>query len=89
MSWLIILANILLYSTMNKLQQLLNYNNLEYTKRILVSSWNPIQFRLNNGYNINEEILFEQKLDKRDSVVDRKFLLKRFAYRKDIQGSTI
>jgi hypothetical protein len=43
----------------------------------LVSNWNPTQFRLDNGYNINEEIIFEQKLDKRDSVVDRKFLLKR------------
>jgi hypothetical protein len=77
MSWLILLTNFLLYSMMNKLQQLLNYNNLKYTKWILVNNWNSTQFRLDNGYNINEEILFEQKLDRRNSTVDGKFLLKK------------
>jgi hypothetical protein len=33
--WLILLANILLYSTMNKLQQFLYYSNLEYTKGVI------------------------------------------------------
>jgi hypothetical protein len=38
-SCLILLANILLYSTINKLQQLLDYNNFEHTKWLLVSSY--------------------------------------------------
>jgi hypothetical protein len=74
-SWLILLVNILLYITIDKLQQLLDYNCYKHIKWLLVISLNPTQFLSDNEYNLNRRILFKQKLNKRELVVNTKFLL--------------
>jgi hypothetical protein len=70
-----LLVNILFYSTINKLQQLLDYNCYKHIKWLLVINWNSTQFLSDNEYNLNRGILSKQKLNKRDLVVNTKLFL--------------
>jgi hypothetical protein len=79
-SWLLFLVNILIYITIDKLQQLIDYNYYKDTKWLLVICWNPIQFLPDNEDNLNRGIRFKQKINKRELIVNTKFYLKGNVY---------
>jgi hypothetical protein len=61
-SWLILLLNILFYITIDKSQQVLDYNSYKHIKWLLVINWNSTQFLSDNECNINRGILSKQKI---------------------------